>query len=62
MPADIHNAYEVKTPGFFVPNVLSFATEGKEFRYGAIRQPAEMWLPWSRTTDAAAAARASTRS
>jgi len=49
---DIHAAYEVKTPGFFVPNVLSFATEGKEFRYGSIRQPAEMWLPWSRTTDA----------
>jgi type I restriction enzyme R subunit len=48
---DIHSAYEVKTPGFFVPNVLSFATEGKEFRYGAIRQPAETWLPWSRTTD-----------
>jgi len=48
---DIHGAYEAKTPGFFVPNVLSFATEGKEFRYGAVRQPAEMWLPWSRTTD-----------
>ena len=48
---DIHGGYEVKTPGFFVPNVLSFATEGKEFRYGAVRQPAEMWLPWSRTTD-----------
>ena len=48
---DIHDGYEVKTPGFFVPNVLSFATEGKEFRYGAVRQPAEMWLPWSRTTD-----------
>lgn len=48
---DIHNSYEVKTPGFFVPSVLSFATEGKEFRYGAIRQPAEMWLPWSLTTE-----------
>jgi type I restriction enzyme R subunit len=48
---DIHAGYEVKTPGFFVPNVLSFATEGKEFRYGAIRQPAEMWLPWSKTTE-----------
>jgi type I restriction enzyme R subunit len=48
---DIHTAYEVKTPGFFVPNVLSFATEGKEFRYGAIRQPAETWLPWARTTE-----------
>lgn len=48
---DIHTAYEVKTPGFFVPNVLSFATEGKDLRYGAIHQPPEMWLPWSRTTD-----------
>jgi type I restriction enzyme R subunit len=48
---DVHAGYEVKTPAFFVPNVLSFATEGKEFRYGAIRQPAEMWLPWSRTTE-----------
>ena len=48
---DIDSVYEVRTPGFFVPNVLSFATEGKEFRYGAIRQPAQDWLPWSRTTD-----------
>jgi len=48
---DIHDAYEVKTPGFFVPNVLSFATEGKDLRYGAIRQPPETWLPWSKTTD-----------
>jgi type I restriction enzyme R subunit len=48
---DIHVAYEVKTPAYFVPNVLSFATEGKELRYGAVRQPPEMWLPWSKTTD-----------
>ena len=48
---DIHDAYEVKTPGFFVPNVLSFATEGKEFLYGAIRQSPETWLPWSKTTE-----------
>lgn len=49
---DIHNTYEVETPGFFVPNILSFSTEGKEFRYGAIRQPAELWLPWSLTAAA----------
>ncbi len=48
---DVHLGYEVKTPGFFVPNVLSFATDGKDFRYGAVRQPPETWLPWSRTTD-----------
>lgn len=48
---DIHATYETATPAFFVPNVLSFATEGKELRYGAVRQPPELWLPWSRTTD-----------
>lgn len=48
---DIYNGYEVKTPAFFVPNALSFATEGKDLRYGAVRQPGETWLPWSRTTD-----------
>lgn len=49
---DIYEAYEPHGPGFFVPNVLSLATEGKEFRYGAVRQPPETWLPWSRTTEA----------
>jgi type I restriction enzyme, R subunit len=48
---DIHNAYEKKTPEFFVPNVLSFASEGREFRYGAVGQPPELWLNWSSTTD-----------
>jgi type I restriction enzyme R subunit len=48
---DIHDVYERKTPGFFVPNVLSFATEGKDFRYGPVGLPAELWLPWSRTTE-----------
>ena len=48
---DIHNGYEMKTPSFFVPNVLSFGTDGRDFRYGAVRQPAEMWLNWSKTTD-----------
>ncbi len=48
---DIHNAYEKKTPEFFVPNVLSFASEGREFRYGAVGQPPELWLNWSSTAD-----------
>jgi type I restriction enzyme R subunit len=48
---DIHNAYEKKTPEFFVPNVLSFATEGREFRYGAVGQAPELWLNWSSTED-----------
>ena len=49
---DITVAYEPKTPAFFVPNILNFASEGKQFRYGAVRQPPEMWLPWHDTRDA----------
>ena len=43
---DIHDVYERKAPAFFVPNVLSFATEGKEFYYGAVRQPLDKWSQW----------------
>lgn len=48
---DIHNTYEKEQPGFFVSNVLSFATEGKDFRYGPVGLPSEMWLPWGKTTE-----------
>jgi type I restriction enzyme R subunit len=44
--AQVHDDYEVNVPGFFVPNVLSFASEGKTFRFGALRMPIEMWAPW----------------
>jgi len=30
----------------FVPNVFSFSTEGRLFRYGSIRMPIELWGPW----------------
>ena len=30
----------------FVPNVFSFATEGRLSRYGSIRMPIELWGPW----------------
>src|SRR5438876_3023757 len=30
----------------FVPNVFSFATEGKLFRYVSIRMPIDTWGPW----------------
>lgn len=43
---DIHDVYEDSVPGLFVPNILSFATEGKELRYGAVRTPLEFWSPW----------------
>lgn len=48
---DIHDSYEVSSSSFFVPNVLSFATEGREFHYGAVGQPPEQWLMWGKTTD-----------
>jgi type I restriction enzyme R subunit len=43
---EIHDIYENAVPQLFVPNILSFATEGKELFYGAIRCPLEFWAPW----------------
>ena len=42
----VNQIYEKEIPAMFVPNVFSFATEGKCFRYGSIRMPIEMWSPW----------------
>ncbi|GAA1143058.1 HsdR family type I site-specific deoxyribonuclease [Kribbella jejuensis] len=44
--AQIHDDYERSVPQFFVPNVFSFATEGKDFRYGTVGMPVELWGPW----------------
>src|SRR5690606_21356088 len=43
---EVHDVYENAVPQLFVPNILSFATEGKELFYGAIRCPLEFWAPW----------------
>ena len=43
---DINVIYENTVPQLFVPNVFSFATEGKEIFIGAIRTPLEFWAPW----------------
>ncbi|REE78837.1 type I restriction enzyme R subunit [Lutibacter oceani] len=43
---EVHDVYENSVPQLFVPNILSFATEGKELFYGAIRSPLEYWAPW----------------
>lgn len=48
---DIANVYVPERPTFFAPNVLCVATEGREFHYGAIGQPAESWLMWGSTSD-----------
>jgi len=43
---EIHDVYENAVPQLFVPNLLSFATEGKELYYGSVRSPLEHWSPW----------------
>jgi len=43
---DIHVTYENSVPQLFVPNIFSFATEGKELFIGAVRTPLEFWTPW----------------
>jgi type I restriction enzyme, R subunit len=42
----VHDDYERNVPELFVPNVFSVATEGKEFRYGSVRMPVDLWGPW----------------
>lgn len=43
---DIYTAYEVHQPVFFTPNLLSFATDGKDFRYAGVRTPLDHWHRW----------------
>jgi type I restriction enzyme R subunit len=43
---EIHEIYENTIPQLFVPNIFSFATEGKELYYGSVRCPLEHWSPW----------------
>ena len=43
----VHDDYEKFVPELFVCNVFSVATEGKEFRYGAIGLPVKDWGPWN---------------
>ena len=42
----VHDDYERNVPELFVPNLFSVATEGKEYRYGAIAMPVELWGLW----------------
>ena len=39
-------AYEKSIPQMFVPNIFNFATEGKCFRYGSVKMPIGLWVPW----------------
>jgi type I restriction enzyme R subunit len=49
---DLANIYCVEHPTFFVPNVLMVATEGREYRFGAVGQIPEEWELWGSTDDA----------
>lgn len=55
---EINAIYENAVPQLFVPNILSFATEGRELYYGAIRCPLEFWSPWRKEEDNNQVARA----
>jgi type I restriction enzyme R subunit len=44
--SQLHDDYEKNIPAFFVPTVLSFATEGKEFHYATVGTPLDQWGPW----------------
>lgn len=43
---DLHTSYEVHQPVFFAPNLLSFATDGKDLRYAGVRTPLDHWHRW----------------
>ncbi len=42
----VNEIYEKEVPAMFVPNVFSFATEGRCLRFGSIRMPIDLWGPW----------------
>ncbi|MCH8513647.1 MAG: DUF559 domain-containing protein [Kiritimatiellae bacterium] len=42
----VNEIYEKEVPAMFVPNVFSFATEGRLLRYGSVRMPIDLWGPW----------------
>ena len=57
----VHDDYERNVPELFVPNVFSVATEGKEFRYGSVGLPVELWGPWRVEADSETPAAAAGR-
>lgn len=44
--SQIHDDYEQSIPAMFVPNIFSFASDGRAYRYGSIRMPLTIWGPW----------------
>jgi type I restriction enzyme, R subunit len=48
---EINEVYENTISQLFVPNILSFSTEGKQFYYGGVRCPLDFWAPWKLEED-----------
>lgn len=47
------HAYQNTAREFFAPNLLVFATDGREFRYASLFLPLEQWCPWRDADNAA---------
>jgi type I restriction enzyme R subunit len=45
--------YQNTAREFFAPNLLCFATDGREFRYASLFLPLEQWCPWRDADNAA---------
>ncbi|MCP2036960.1 type I restriction endonuclease subunit R [Chryseobacterium sp. HSC-36S06] len=43
---EVKEVYENTVPQLFVPNILSFSTEGKQLRFAGVRTQLEFWAPW----------------
>ena len=50
---EITQTYVPGWPEFFVPNVVVFASEGKEFMYGGLGSPSEFWETWGPNSEQA---------
>jgi type I restriction enzyme, R subunit len=52
-PGNSAHAYQNTAREFFAPNLLAFATDGREFRYASLFLPVEQWCPWRDADNAA---------
>lgn len=43
---ELVETYQVDWPPIFVPNVLTFATEGKQYRYAGVATPVQHCHTW----------------
>lgn len=48
---ELVETYQVDWPPSFVSNVLTFATEGRQFRYAGVGTPVQHWHTWGAVQD-----------